>query len=165
MHTLYGNALYQRGKVDEAITHFKEALRINPRYSKAYGSIGSAYAYLGKDNLAITNLVKSVELDSNSAESLNNLAWVLATTEDVKLQNPTDAVKYAQRACELSGYEQPSLLDTLAVAYAAAGNFPEAVKTAEKAIKLAEDDGKKELAEEIQKRLELYKAGQPYHEK
>jgi tetratricopeptide (TPR) repeat protein len=206
MHTLYGNALLlQRGEIDEAITHFKEALRINPLYSKAnkglgkallvqgnfdeavrcfnaallteknlfgekdlpdvYGNLGLAYVRLGKDGPAVTNLIKSIELDPNSADNLNNLAWVLATTEDAKLHNPTDAIKYAQRACELSGYEQPSLLDTLAVAYAAAGNFPEAVKTAEKAIKSAEDTNDKKLAEEIQKRLELYKAGQPYHQK
>jgi tetratricopeptide (TPR) repeat protein len=204
MHTLYGNVLLQRRETDEAITHFKEALRINPRYSKAhnglgkalliqgnfdeaircfnavlltdkdkdkdkgkdlpdvYGNLGRAYANLGKDNLAITNLTKSVELDPNSAESLNNLAWVLATTEDVKLQNPTDAVKYAERACELAGPNQPAFLDTLAVAYAAAADFPEAVKTAEKAIELAEAADEEDLAKEIQERLGLYKSGQPY---
>ncbi|MCJ7778011.1 MAG: tetratricopeptide repeat protein, partial [Sedimentisphaerales bacterium] len=201
MHTLYGNVLLQRRETDEAITHFKEALQINPRYSKAhnglgkalliqgnfdeaircfnavlltdkdknlpdvYGNLGRAYANLGKDNLAITNLVKSVELDANSADSLNNLAWVLATTEDAKLQNPTDAVKCAERACELAEPNKPAFLDTLAAAYAAAGNFPEAVKTAERAIELAEDANEKNLAKEIQKRLGLYKSDQPYHEK
>jgi tetratricopeptide (TPR) repeat protein len=200
MHTFYGNVLlYQMGEIDEAITHFKEALRINPQYSNAYkglgkallvqgnfdeaircfnavsltdkdlpevyGDLGLAYARLGKDKLAIVSLSKSIELDPDSADNLNSFAWVLATTEDVKLRNPTDAVKYAQRACELAEPNKPAFLDTLAAAYAASGNFPEAVKTAEKAIKLAEDANEKDLAKEIQERLGLYKSDLPYHEK
>jgi len=160
-----GIVLGQLGKLDEAIECFNEALRINPQYSRAYGGIGLAYARLGKNNLAIANLTRSVELDPNLADSLNNLAWVLATTEDTKLRNPTDAVKYAQRACEMAEPNQPAFLDTLAVAYAAAGNFPEAVKTAEEALKLAEDANEKDLAKEIQERLGLYKSDLPYHKK
>jgi tetratricopeptide (TPR) repeat protein len=160
-----GIVLGQQGKLDEAIRYFNAALLTNKNLPDVYGNLGLAYVRLGKNGPAITNLVKSIELDSNSTDNLNNLAWVLASTEDMKLRNPTDAVKYAQRACELSGYEQPGLLDTLAVAYAAAGNFPDAVKTAEKAIKLAEAAGRKDLAKEIKERLSLYKSGRPYHEK
>jgi Flp pilus assembly protein TadD len=200
MHTFYGEILYKKGELDEAITHFREALRINPRYPSAgiglgkallrkgkfdeavrcfnaalltrkdlpdvYGDMGLAYARLYKDEAAVANLIKSIELDPNSAENLNNLAWILATTKDTKLQNPTDAVKYARKACELTGPAgKPAFLDTLAVAYAADGNFPEAVKTAEKAIKLAKDANEENLAEEIQERLNLYKSDRPYRQK
>ncbi|MFA5252699.1 MAG: tetratricopeptide repeat protein, partial [Phycisphaerae bacterium] len=45
MHTLYGRTLLpQTGKIDEAITQFKEALRINPLYSEAKRWLGKAYA-------------------------------------------------------------------------------------------------------------------------
>jgi spermidine synthase len=99
-------------------------------------------------------------------KSLNNLAWVLATTQDTKLRNPADAVKYAERTIELvEPYQQPAFLETLAAAYAAAGDFSKAVKTAEEAIKLLEAAGKKDAAEKIRGRLELYKSGQPYREK
>jgi hypothetical protein len=53
-------------------------------------------------------------------------------------------------------------VDTLAAAYAAAGRFPDAVKTTERAIDLAESANQQQLADEIKKRLELYKTGQPY---
>jgi tetratricopeptide (TPR) repeat protein len=206
MHALYGEALYQRGNFDEAAAQFKEALRINPRYSmankflgrvllaqgkfdeaikcfnavlftgmdlstdkdlpKVYGDLGGAYAFLREDKLAIANLTRSIELDSNSADSLNNLAWVLATTEDTKLRNPTDAVKYAIRACELAKpTNQFTFLDTLAVAYAAAGRFDDAVTTAQQAVDAAKASGQEDLCGEIQKRLELYKVGQPYRQK
>ena len=95
---------------------------------------------------------------------LKNLAWILATTEDTKIQNPADAVKYAERACELTDYKQPEALDTLAVAYAAADRFDQAVETAQKAVELAVPAGEKKLAQKIQKRLQLYRAGQPYRE-
>jgi tetratricopeptide (TPR) repeat protein len=166
-----GKVFLAQGDFDEAIRCFNAALLTKKNLfnekdlSDVYGRLGLAYTQLGKDEPAVTNLTKSIELDPNSADNLNNLAWVLATTGDVKLRNPTDAVKYAQRACELRGYNQPSLLDTLAVAHAAAGNFPEAIKTAERAIKSAEDANDKTLAEEIGKRLELYKSGRPYQQR
>ena len=56
------------------------------------------------------------------------------------------------------------MLDTLAAAYAAAGKFSEAIETAEKAVRLAEQTGRKDLVGEIQGRLQLYKAGQSYQE-
>jgi tetratricopeptide (TPR) repeat protein len=167
-----GKALFEQGNFNEAVKCFNAALStakesfVENDLPDLYGNLGKAYMQLDKDDLAITSLIKSIELDPNSASNLNNVAWVLATAKNTKLQNPTDAVKYAQKACELAvPAEQPAFLDTLAVAYAAAGEFPEAVKTAEKAIKLANDAGKKDLAEEIQKRLELYRAGQPYYQK
>jgi hypothetical protein len=51
----------------------------------------------------------------------------------------------------------------LAAAYAAADRFSNAIETAEKAINLAEAAGKKQIAEKIRDRLQLYKAGRPYH--
>lgn len=78
---------------------------------------------------------------------------------------PEKAVELAYRACKLTGFGNAGMLDTLAAAYAATGNFPEAVKTAEKAVKSAEDAGRKDLANEINKRLALYKSGGPYREK
>ena len=65
----------------------------------------------------------------------------------------------------MTDYNDPELLDTLAAAYASAGDFSKAIETAEKAIKLAEAAGRKDYSREIQARLQLYKAGKPYREK
>jgi hypothetical protein len=64
----------------------------------------------------------------------------------------------------LTHYGEPSFIGTLAAAYAEAGRFPEAVTAAEKAAQLATDAGSKKPAEENRQRLELYRAGKPYHE-
>ena len=82
--------------------------------------------------------------------------------EDEKLRNPVRAVELAERACELTDYNQPAMLDTLGVAYAAAGRFAEAVEIAEKAKELAVASGRKELVSDIEKHLELYKVNKPY---
>ena len=56
------------------------------------------------------------------------------------------------------------MLDTLAGAYAEAGQFAKAVKTAERAIQLARTGRRQELAKDIQARLALYKTKRPYRE-
>jgi len=93
---------------------------------------------------------------------MNSLAWLLATHKEDKFRDPKEAIQLAERACELTNYENPGLVDTLAAAYAAAGRFSDAVATAEKAVKLAASTDNKERAERIQNRLQLYKRGQPY---
>ena len=86
-------------------------------------------------------------------------------SKDDKIHNPVKAVQLAQKACTLTRYERPDFVDTLAVAYAAVGDFEQALKIAEKALQLAQSSGNKKLAEDISKRIELYKDNQPYHEK
>ena len=70
----------------------------------------------------------------------------------------------AEQACELTNHRVAAYLDTLAAAYAAAGQFDNAVTTAEQAIDLARSAGQPRVVSEIEARLELYRAGHPYHE-
>jgi Tfp pilus assembly protein PilF len=161
----YGIVLRRDGQFKEAIKHSAEALQISPKNYRPVENIALSYYALGEIDQAIKYWYKALEFDSDWISVLNSLAWALATADDEKLRNPAEAVKFAERACELSDYGNAGALDTLATAYAAAGNFPEAVKTAEKAIKLAEAADEKDLAQEILGRLQLYRAGQAYHEK
>ena len=97
-------------------------------------------------------------------EALNNLAWILAANSSDALRNGAEAVRLAERACELSEHREPVLLGTLAAAYAEAGRFGEAVKTAEKACDLATAGDLKDVAAKNTELLELYRAGKPYRE-
>lgn len=154
-----------RGKINEAIPHLNEALRTGTNEAKMYTYLGTAYNQLGKYEMAIQNWSRAVELKPDSANVLNNLAWLLATVDDVSVQDANKAIELAQRACELTDYKDAAILDTLAVAYAAAGRFNDAVRTAEKAINATKAHGQENLASEIQKRIELYKAGHAYIQK
>ena len=91
----------------------------------------------GRTREAVAQYREALRLNPNLAGALNNLAWVLAASPDDELRNGAEAVRLAERACELTHYGEPSFIDTLAAAYAEAGRFPEAVTTAEKAEQLA----------------------------
>ena len=159
-----GRVYYLQDNRDLAIKHCSEALRIKPDYIIARVTLAHTLFEIGNIQPAIEHYYKALQLDPNNVYVLKNLAWIVATSEDPKLHNPGDAVKFAERACELTDYKQIEALDTLAVAYSAAGRFHEAVLTAEKAIELALSAGEKSLADEIQKRLQLYNLGQPYRQ-
>jgi tetratricopeptide (TPR) repeat protein len=160
-----GSTLLAAGKPEEAIAYLHEALRINPNQAEIYANLGTAYIQLGKYGQAIENWTKAVELDPNNANALNNLAWTMATVNEGTIEDANKAIELAKRACELKGDKEPELLDTLAAAYAAAGRFEEAMKTAEKAIDTAKAGGREDLVGEIQKRMELYRAGKQYRQK
>ena len=119
---------------------------------------------LGRTREAVAQYREALRLNPNLAGALNNLAWVLATSPDDELRNGAEAVRLAERACELTHYGQPLFIGTLAAAYAEAGRFPEAVTTAEKAEQLATTAGLTAVAAKNRQLLELYRAGKPYHE-
>ncbi|HCN09374.1 MAG TPA: hypothetical protein DIT01_15720, partial [Lentisphaeria bacterium] len=67
-----------------------------------------------------------------------------------------------ERASELVEHKHPVILDTLGAAYAETGEFVKAVETAERVLQMAVAAGETEVAADIRKRLDLYKAGKPY---
>jgi spermidine synthase len=94
---------------------------------------------------------------------MNEVAWILATG-DARVRDPAAAVRLAERAAELTQRRQPLVLDTLAAAYAAAGNYDRATGAAQEAVALAASAGAGSLAADIGRRLELYRQKRPFRE-
>ena len=161
-HNNFGILLGLRGKLDGAIKHYTEALRIEPDFASAHYNLARTLVEVDKIPAAITHFKEALRLKPNWAMPMNNLALLLATYENPKFRNGTEAVQLAESACKFTNYENPELLGTLAAAYAAAGRFSEAVATAEDGLELAQSSGREELTKAIQNCLRLYKAGQPY---
>jgi cytochrome c-type biogenesis protein CcmH/NrfG len=159
-----GAALATKGRFDEAIENSYKALQINPNNSEALYTLGNAFAAKGRFDEAIKNYRQAIQINPNHYNALNNLALVLAASPKAELRNGTEAVRLAERACELTHYGKPLFLSTLAAAYAEAGRFPEAVTTAEMAEQLAASAGLTAVAAKNRQLLELYRAGKPYHE-
>jgi 4-amino-4-deoxy-L-arabinose transferase-like glycosyltransferase len=105
-----------------------------------------------------------LKIDPDFDGALNNLAWLLATCSNADLRNGSEAVNLARRACDLTQERSTVYIGTLAAAYAEAGNFPEAISTAERAIRCARLRGQEELARRNGELLETYRAGKPYRE-
>jgi hypothetical protein len=113
---------------------------------------------------AIDHYRQALQIDPDFDGALNNLAWLLATCSNPSLRNGTDAVALARRACDLTQERTTVYIGTLAAAYAEAGKFPQAISTAEKAIRCAKLRGQEELARRNGELLEIYHAGKPYRE-
>ena len=78
------------------------------------------------------------------------------------MRDGEEAVKLATKACELTRYRNPAALDVPAAAYAAAGRYPEAVQWGQVALGIARAVANKELAQGIERRLELYRRQKPF---
>ena len=72
-HTNFGNVLAELGRVDEALFHFTEAVKIRPSFSKAYNNLGNALARQGRDEEAIFHLTRALELEPDFPRAHNNL--------------------------------------------------------------------------------------------
>lgn len=150
----------QKEKLEKTIASWIESLAKNPNQPDLHNNLGTIFHQQGNLERAVYHWSKALQLKPDWPNVLNNLALVKANGQDSRFRNPVEAVKLAQRACELTDYKAPVILKTLAAAYAAVGNFSEAVKIAEKALNLAQAAGKKKLAAAIEKQLELYKHDQ-----
>ncbi len=65
---------------------------------------------------------------------------------------------------QVSGGNHPKILDTLAAAYAEAGQFDRAVESAKRALNLFAAQNNGSLAGAVQVRLKLYEAGIPFRD-
>jgi len=163
-HCNLGNALLQKGEVNEAINQLKLALVGRPIFPKVEANLGNALVQKGQVEEAVAHYQAAIKLEPTNAFFLNNLAWVYATQPQARFRNGEEAVRLAEEACLLTGYQEPQLLGTLAAAYAEAGRFDEAVVTSEKAIELAQTLARPKLAIKNREMLQLYKNHQPCRE-
>lgn len=82
-----------------------------------------------------------------------NLARLLLTVEPPSLRDPGKALAIAGQLTAFSGGHDPRLLDTLALAFSAAGQPADARQALERAASLARDGGDTALAAELTARL------------
>ena len=158
-----GNGRQAKGDLDGAIADLTKAIEIDPRKAEAYNNRGVARQAKGDLEGAIADWNKAVEINPGIPGAYGALAWLLATSPKDSIRDGKRAVEYARKAAELAKWEDANTLDTLAAAYAEAGNFAEAIRWENKALSFqeyAKSDG-----DEARKRLQLYQAGKPYHEK
>jgi tetratricopeptide (TPR) repeat protein len=163
-HFSLGAVFGQQGDISRAIDHYRQTLTLKPDYADAHFNSASLLAQQGDIPQAIDEYRQGLKSKPNDPDALNNLAWLRAANSNPACRNGDEAVQLARRACELTGYRKPVLVGTLAAAYAEAGQFEEAVATAQKARDFALASGQKELAEKNQQLLELYRTRRAYHE-
>jgi protein O-mannosyl-transferase len=160
-HNNLGIVRAQKQQLDEAVTHFEKALEINPDFAEAHHNLGLAFVKKDEPEKAITHFEKAIKLKPDYAPALRNLAYLLAASDKAALRDGERAVELAQRANELAGDNNPNFLATLAAAYAEAGNFPQAVKTVDRAIQIAREQKLDDLDVVLDQHIRRYKKRLP----
>jgi protein O-mannosyl-transferase len=159
-----GIAQMNLGDMTSAVRHLTMTLQQLPSHPLAHRYLGQALAATGHAREAIAEYRKALQVNPSQPEALNNLAWLLATQPDPGLRNGKEAVRLAEQACQLTQFQSPLLLGTLAAAYAEAGQFEHAVQTALLAENTATEQGNNELASKHRAMRENYERRQPYRE-
>jgi tetratricopeptide (TPR) repeat protein len=170
---------------DGAITDLDEAIRLRPRFAVAFTTRGCVWIIKGKNDKAISDLSEAIRLDPDDALAFYNRGgtWLKMkdydrgiadldkaisldpTSADItcpgeKYRNGQKAVESATAACKMTGWKDAEYLDTLAAAFAEAGDFEKAIEYQEKANAIFKSGEDKKRGEE---RLSLYR-DKPYRD-
>ncbi len=154
-------AYMMAGDLDKGLDSAKKSLEMNPDDDITLKF--EAEIFNRKKDFLSERAVyeKLLEVTPDRPLTLNNAAWALATRTDPLARDGKKAVELATKACELSKWGKASFIDTLAAAYAEAGDFASAIKYETQV--LASPSLNEAAKPEIQARLELYQKNQPFH--
>ena len=157
VHVNMGTALASLGRVRDAISRFEHAAELLPSYPKVYTKMGNALELAGRQSQAVQRYQQALKNDPDDAVAINNLAWIFAVHPNLELRNAEKAVTLANRARDLVG-DDVNILDTLAAAYAEAGEFRRAVEVIDQALASATTQAQRQL---LADRKLLYQSGTP----
>lgn len=155
-----GHAYYKLGDYLQAIRDYTSAIRIEPTNAAAYTNRGDAYADKADFARASSDYRAAIRIDPKFGRAYQSAAWLLATCPMDRYRDSRLALEAAQKAIELDGENDYRYLDTLAAAYANAGDFARAREIQSKVVALVPSD----QAARYEKRLALYQQDQPYRD-
>ncbi len=152
-----GQALADQGRYAEAADQYAAAVRLRPRQVGYRLALAAAVYRAGGDAGPVVRQVAAE--NPGWAEGVTREARALAEHPGAAPRDGRHAAELLRVASKFTGDSQPRLYDALAVAHARAGQLPEAVAAAERALAAAEAAGQPELARAIAGRLTEYRAG------
>jgi tetratricopeptide (TPR) repeat protein len=129
-HNNLGNALFQKGQLDDAIVQWQRALEINPNYAEAHYNFGLALFQKGQLDDAIVQCQRALEINPNYAEAHYNFGLALFQKGQVD-----DAVAQYQKAVEIKrNYAEAH--SNLGLALFQKGQVDDAVAQYQKAVEI-----------------------------
>lgn len=162
-----GQCYEMLGRDSEALADFTAALESMKRTpldkdGTIVGEIrhhrGMLYVRMGEYAKALEDFEETLRMDPPGSMVRNSIAWMLATCPDRSLHNPARAIRLAHEEASKDDFTNAAVVDTLAAAYAANGEFDKAVTEQTKVLEIAGDAAD----EGMRNRLELYQAKKPY---
>jgi Flp pilus assembly protein TadD len=158
-----GLALQLQEDWPQAADSFRHALDLRPENAEYHRSLAYCLERMGQTESARAEYQESLRLDPSWPQTVLREAWELATHPDSQRRNGRLAVQRADQVLQGTGQRDPRTLDTLAAAYAEAGQFTVAGTTAREALAQAVAGSRTNLIKQIEERLALYQKAQPFH--
>ena len=123
-----GRAYYGKGKLDQAISDFKQALAINPNYAEAYNNRGVAHFHKGELDRAIKDYCQALRINPNYAKAYNNRGVVYC-----RKGIPGPAIRDYNRALKLNPNWAEAYYNR-GLAYYDKGEFDKAIRDYDKTL-------------------------------
>jgi tetratricopeptide (TPR) repeat protein len=166
LHSLV-QCLQHQGRAGEAEARLTEAIQRKRNIPKRGDSLAvplllelsDILKSQGKIPESVAALRGAADLGDPRAQSA--LGWTFATSADPRLRNGSNAVLFAEKAATATSRTNNTALETLAAAYAEAGDFDKAVAAQKEAMLLSKDDSANQA---YATRLKLYESKKAYHE-
>ena len=149
---------HMTGECEESLAHFTAAAKLDPENPGILCSRGDLLADMVQYADALASYALAIEVQPDFGHAYRNGAWLLATCPDEQYRDPDNAILGAKQALATGYGDRHVALDTLAAAYASAGDFENAVATLEQAIEQAPSS----LRRDYVARVKLYESGEPF---
>jgi Flp pilus assembly protein TadD len=163
LHDAAGEELATLGQFDAALREFSEAEKYDSTLATPHFETAKVDFKLGRDPEGVNEFRTALQLDPDNYQTLATIAHYLAASDDDATRDGKSALVLALKANEISGQNQPVVFDILGMAFAANGDFTNAVNCAQNALSLANAE-KLKGTEQISARLELYRKSLPWRE-
>jgi tetratricopeptide (TPR) repeat protein len=128
-HDGLGSAFLKRGRVEEAIAHFKKSLQLDPKFAPAHNNLGVALIRLEKFSLAIDHFQEALHLMPGYVDAFNNL------TKLEKNLQIDEKIKSTRKELERHP-DDSSIHYDLGILYASRGKMEEAKTHYQKSLEL-----------------------------
>ncbi len=129
---------------------------------KAEETLRTARTAKARETLQINRVI--LEADPKNTDALCTAAWILAASTFAELRNGKEAVKLAEKACDLLRNKDPYALSVLGVAQAEYGSFRRAMDATHRAIALYTQAGDVIKANALSSRMNLFEQNKPYRD-
>lgn len=156
-----GELLAQDERHDEAKVHFEFVVARYPANVRLQRYLGGRAEIEGEWAKAIGHYQTALDYAQDESEAVGlmvSLATIRAMCPDRRFRDAISAVRLGETLLRVTEGRDPIVLHILAAAFANMGRFDDAVRAAEQALALAREMEMTQLIEELESRLEAYRA-------